>query len=720
MDHLLSSATVKTVTYHNPDTGYSVLKVQSGDGEKTQTVVGHFPRLTPGEVLDIEGSWVKHETFGEQFKATQYRITPPNTLLAMERYLSGGAIKGIGPILAKKLLREFGDDAFRVLDEEPERLDAIPQLRGRKKYKVLAAWRDNRSVRDMLVFLQSHHLSLGLSHRIVKHYGSQAVEILRRNPYQLAEEMWGVGFLKADEIARKLGFPPEGYERLKAGLVYTLARTSEEGHVFLPLPELLRKAEEMLHAPQERLIFSLDNLRETGQVKIDETRNVFPPWLFHCERGIAKFLARLLGSKNPIDLPLIEEAIADVEKRVGKGFAFSEAQRQGITQAVTQGIFLLTGGPGTGKTTTVQGIIEALKRTGLTFSLCAPTGRAAKRLTEVTGIPASTIHRLLKFDPSAGGFQHDDTNPLTVHALIVDELSMIDTALMYHLLKAVRPGMRLVLVGDPDQLPSVGPGKVLAELISSGLIPHLHLSTVFRQAQASRIIVNAHRIDKGELPDIREGGNFHFVSREESADILEAAVEVAARRFPNHFGFNPLLDVQVLTPMNQGPLGTAALNAALQARLNPAKREMTHKDKRFRAGDKVMQLKNNYDKNVFNGDIGFIQSISPSEKKIQVGFDNETIAYEGEELDQLQLAYAVSIHKSQGSEFKAVVLVLAKAHYVMLQRNLLYTAITRAKEQCVVIGQWQAIQQSVRHNPAVQRNTLLAEALREEASGLPF
>lgn len=711
---------VKTVTFHNGDNGYSVLKVQTGGVGQVQTVVGTFPRLTPGEVLDIEGEWVKHETFGEQFKATNYRIVPPDGREAMERYLGGGAIKGLGPVLAKKLVATFGDETFKVLDEEPERLDAIPQLRGRKKQKVLAAWRDSRSLRDVLLFLQAHHLTLGLSHRIVKHYGAHALEVIKRNPYQLADDVWGIGFLKADDVGRKLGFPADSYERLRAGLLFALNRAGEDGHVFLSRADLLAKAEELLHAPQERLIFSLDNLREIEAVKIDEAANVFLPWLWHSERGIARRMALLLGTPTKLQVSLVSEAIAAVEKRVGKGFVFSEEQRQGIHQAVTQGAFLLTGGPGTGKTTTVQGILEALKNAGLTLALCAPTGRAAKRLSEVTGVPASTIHRLLKFDPSAGGFQLDEKTPLAVDALIVDELSMIDTSLMFHLLKAIKPGTRLILVGDPDQLPSVGPGKVLGELIASGEVPHLHLSKVFRQAQASRIIVNAHRINQGESPDVSEGGNFHFVAREENENVLKAAVEMAAERLPRRFGYNPLGDVQVLTPMNQGPLGTVALNQALQDKLNPAKRELLHKDRRFRLGDKVMQLKNNYDKNVFNGDIGRVNELNVSERKLSVDFDGETVSYEGEEIDQLQLAYAVSIHKSQGSEFKAVVLVLAKAHYVMLQRNLLYTAITRAREQCVVVGQWTAIGQSVRNNPAVKRNTLLAEALKQEGMGFAF
>jgi exodeoxyribonuclease V alpha subunit len=720
----LQRAVVKTVTFHNPDTGYTVLKVTTGRTQTVTAVVGTFPRLTQGEVLDIEGEWVKHETFGEQFKATAYRLVPPDGLDAIERYLGGGAIKGIGPALAKKIVAHFGEDTFKVFDEEPEKLDAITQLRGRKKAKVLAAWRDSQSMREVLVFLQAHHLSLGLSHRIVKQYGSGAVEVIKRNPYQLAEEVWGIGFLKADDVARKLGFPADGYERLKAGLLHVLVKAGEEGHVFLPRPELIKKAEELLHAPEERLIYSLDNLIEIGQVKYDERGNAYMPWLYACERGIARRMAQMIGPAKKIAAPVVYDAIAQVERRVGKGFAYSDEQKRGIVQAATEGVFLLTGGPGTGKTTTVQGILEAFKKGGLTLALCAPTGRAAKRLSEVTGVPASTIHRLLKFDPAAGGFQHNEGSPLTVDVLIVDELSMIDTALMYSLLKAIGAGTRLILVGDPDQLPSVGPGKVLGELIASQSIGHLHLSTVFRQAQASRIIVNAHRINSGNLPDASEGGNFHFVSREENEGVLKAVVEVAAERMPRRFGFDALSDVQVLTPMNQGPLGTLALNQALQDRLNPSTRELLHKDRRFRKGDKVMQLKNNYDKSVFNGDIGRIASIEPSERKLTVDFEGEMVDYEGEEMDQVQLAYAISIHKSQGSEFKAVVLVLGRAHYVMLQRNLIYTAITRAREQCVLVGQWSAVGQSVRHNPAVQRNTLLAEAIRQEcgqqAEGFAF
>lgn len=710
----LQRAVVKTVTFHNPDTGYTVLKVTTGRTQTVTAVVGNFPRLTQGEVLDIEGEWVKHETFGEQFKATGYRLVPPNGVEAIERYLGGGAIKGIGPALAKKIVEKFGENTFKIFDEQPEKLDAIAQLKGRKKAKVLAAWRDTQSMRDVLVFLQAHHLSLSLSHRIVKHYGAAAAEIIKRNPYQLAEEVWGIGFLKADDIARKLGFPTDGYERLKAGLLHVLMKASEDGHVFLPRTELMQKAQELLHAPEERLIFSLDNLVEINQVKCDERGNAYMPWLYACERGISRRLVQMIGPAKKIAASLVHEAIAQVEKKVGKGFTYSDEQKRGILQAATEGVFLLTGGPGTGKTTTVQGILEAFKKSGLTLALCAPTGRAAKRLSEVTGVPASTIHRLLKFDPAAGGFQHNETNTLNLDVLIVDELSMIDTALMYSLLKAIGAGTRLILVGDPDQLPSVGPGKVLGELITSGAIGHLHLSTVFRQAKASRIIVNAHRINGGELPDASEGGNFHFVAREENESVLKAAVEVAAERLPKRFGYDALFDVQVLTPMNQGPLGTLALNQALQDRLNPSQRELLHKDRRFRKGDKVMQLKNNYDKNVFNGDIGRIQSIAPSERKLVVDFEGEMVDYEGEELDQVQLAYAISIHKSQGSEFKAVVLVLARAHYVMLQRNLIYTAITRAREQCVLVGHWSAVAQSVKHNPAVQRNTLLAEALKRE------
>jgi exodeoxyribonuclease V alpha subunit len=713
-------AVVKTVTFHNPDNGYSVLKLTRGSSLQVFTAVGNFPRLAPGETLDLAGEWIRDERYGEQFRTEAYKLILPTGREAVERYLGGGAIKGIGPSLAKKLVDQFGEEVFDVLDKHPERLDEIKDLRGKRKEKLLLAWTESQSAREVMFFLQAHNLSLGLSHRILRHYGQRAVEILKENPYRLAEEIWGIGFLKADDIARKLGFPMDCYERIHAGLAYALSRSSEEGHVFLSYVDLVQKSLELLQCEPETVVYTLDNLTATEAMKKDERGNYYLPYLYHSEFGIARRAGLLRLGLKPLPKTVIDSAIAEAEKHAGSGFHFSDEQRQGIAAAVNQGLFLLTGGPGTGKTTTVSAVLHVFAKAGLDVRLAAPTGRAARRMSEVTGHKASTLHRLLKYDPATRGFFHAENNPLPCDALVIDEVSMIDTSLMYSVLRAARPGTRVVLVGDPDQLPSVGAGKVLAEFIRSEAVPHLHLSKIFRQAEQSLIVTNAHRINRGLAPTPAEedGGNFHLVERGDPESVVEAVVELACERLPKRFGYHPLADIQVLTPMNQGPLGTVVLNEALQQRLNPSGPAMEFRDKRFRKGDKVMQLRNNYDKAVFNGDIGKVERLDLEEDELHADFDGETVTYSLEELDQLGLAYAVSVHKSQGSEFKAVVLALTKSHWVMLQRNLLYTAITRAREQLVIAGQRAAVHRSVDNNPSVQRNTLLAERLREAVRGL--
>ncbi|HLP42011.1 MAG TPA: ATP-dependent RecD-like DNA helicase [Fibrobacteria bacterium] len=720
-------AVVKIVTFHNPDNGYSVLRLTEAGSQKTFTAVGHFPKLSPGETVELEGEWTRHETFGEQFKATGHKLIPPDSLEAVERYLGGGILKGVGPGLARKLVARFGKETFEVLDRHPERLSEVPRLGAKARRTLLNSWQENKGMREVLYFLQSHNLSANMSARIYKHYGAQAVDVLRRNPYLLAEEVWGVGFVKADEIAMRLGFGADSYERIRAGLAHALSRSAEEGHVFLPREDLLQRAEALLRCDAGKIVFTLDNLAAGEQVRREEGKDgavrFYLPWLWHCERGIARRLGELSGTPPPLRAALVDDAVRAAEDAFGTGrgrpaFEYSEQQRGGIRDAVGKGVFLLTGGPGTGKTTTVLGILEVLKRAGLKVRLAAPTGRAAKRMAEVTGSPASTLHRLLKYDPAAKAFTHDELSPLDCEALVVDEVSMIDTVLMYALLKAVKAGSRLILIGDPDQLPSVGPGKVLAEIIRSGAVPHLHLDAVFRQAQASRIVENAHRIRHGEAP--LPGGNFHMIACGDGPDIPARVADLVSDTLPARFGHRPMEDIQVLSPMNQGPFGTVALNQALQARLNPLGTGIEHRDRLFRAGDKVMQLRNDYDKNVFNGDIGYVKSVSTVRKTLTVDFDGEEAVYEGEELDQLTLAYAVSVHKSQGSEFKAVVLLLTRAHWVMLQRNLLYTAITRARDDLVLVAQGEAVRRAVEHNPSVQRNTLLAEAIREEMESGAF
>jgi exodeoxyribonuclease V alpha subunit len=712
----LRRVTVKNVTFHNPDNGYSVLKLLKDGGVHPFTAVGHLARVAPGELLDLSGEWVKHETFGEQFRIDAFTPVTPAGREAVERYLGGGAIKGIGPGIAKKLVDRFGEDVFDVLDNEPARLNEISDLRGHKKDKILKAWEESKGIRDVMFFLQAHNLSLGLSHRLIRQYGPGAAEVLKKNPYRLAEELWGVGFLKADDVARKLGFPEDSYERIRAGLAYALARGSESGHVFMPAGALIQKAAELLRLELDEIQYTLDNMAETEIVKRDELGNCYLPYLFHSETGIAKRAGLLRLGLKPLREEKVAAAIADAERNAGRDFRFSEDQRRGIERAVNEGLFLLTGGPGTGKTTTVAAVLKVFAQAHLETKLAAPTGRAARRLSEVTGKRASTLHRLLQYDPATKGFVHNEENPLDCHALVVDEVSMIDTSLMYSLLRAVRPGTRLVLVGDPDQLPSIGAGKVLAEFIRSETVPHLHLATIFRQAEASLIVTNAHRINRGIAPEVGDGtGNFHFIERGEAEGVADAVVEMVCDRLPRRFGFDPVRDVQVLTPMNQGPLGTQVLNEALQRRLNPHGPSIAHRGRTFRTGDKIMQLRNNYEKNVFNGDIGRVLTVDTEDDGLTADFDGETLVYAEEELDQLTLAYAATIHKSQGSEFKAVVLALAKSHWVMLQRNLFYTGITRAREQLVIVGQRASMQRCVDHNPSVQRNTLLAERLREYA-----
>jgi exodeoxyribonuclease V alpha subunit len=734
---MIQKAIVKTVTFHNPDNGYSVLRLTDAQSQKVFTAVGKFPKLSPGEILDLEGEWTQHDKFGEQFKATAYKLLAPDNKDAMERYLGGGLLKGVGPALAKRLVAVFGLETFDVLDNHPERLSEVPRLKGKSLKTLLDVWRDNKAMREVMYFLQAHNLSANLSSRLYKQYGDQAATVIKLNPYRLADEVWGIGFLKADEIARKLGFETDSYERIKAGLAYALTKSSEEGHVFLTREELMRKAVTLLQCAEEKIVFTLDGISDSEQVRHDGEGRYYLPYLSHCERGIAKRAAQLHFSPAKIPKAIIADAIqvaettlnmtGQAETAFGNGFAYSEQQREGIRDAVGRGVFLLTGGPGTGKTTTVLGILQVFQRAGLRVKLAAPTGRAAKRLSEVTGHPATTIHRLLKYDPAARKFTHDDLAPLNTDVLVIDELSMIDTVLMYSLLKAVKPGTRLILIGDPDQLPSVGPGKVLAEFIRSGAVPHLHLDRIFRQAQESMIVANAHRIHGGippvtspmdAAPEVR--GNFHFVAVPDAAAGAAQVAELVAVELPRRFGYDPRADVQVLTPMNQGPLGTIALNAALQERINPSGAGLEFKDRRYRVRDKVMQLRNNYDKNVFNGDIGFVSAVSQATRTVIVDFEGEAVSYEGDELDQLSLAYAVTIHKSQGSEFKVVVMLMARAHFVMLQRNLLYTGITRARERLFLMGDGGAVRKAVENNPAEARNTLLAEALREEISAFAF
>jgi len=718
---------VKNVTFHNPDNGYSVLKLKDPETEKSFTVVGSFPKLAQGELLEIEGDWTSHSTYGSQLKAKSYKILPPNNTESMESYLASGLFKGVGPAQAKMLVDHFGSQTFEVLDNDPHRLNEIAALTSKKRDNLLVRWQEKKALKEVMYFLQSHGLTLNLANKIFKEYGSATIHKLKENPYRLAEDMWGIGFLKADEIGFKMGFDRESYERIKAGLIHTLNKSVEEGHVFLMKDQLTYQAAELLGCETELLIYTLDNLIDNTSMHKDSGDRYYKAYLFHSERGICRKLMELIFAEREIPpLTLIEKGIAQAESYFSKlfstTFTYNFKQKQGIQNAVESGVFLLTGGPGTGKTTTLMGILKIFELTNAKIKLTAPTGRAAKRLQEVTGFGATTIHRLLQYEPETGGFLHNETKPLVADFIIVDEVSMIDTTLMYSLLRAINPHTGIILVGDENQLPSIGPGKVLSELIDSKMITHLHLNEIIRQESDSQIVRNAHLINLGQMPHLDvPDSNFIFHSCRGTEDTLALVIDLMCHKLPTQFGYHTVHDIQLITPMNKGPLGTESLNHYIQSELTPNLSGLKHKNRTFKKGDKVMQLKNNYEKNVFNGDIGFITHIDIQSKCLRVMFD-DSVEYAYEDLDELNLAYAITIHKSQGSEYKVVLVLLSNQHNMMLQRNLFYTAITRAREKVFLLANSISISKAIHNNPVVNRNTRLAISLQEKLKpqDLPF
>jgi exodeoxyribonuclease V alpha subunit len=705
---MLQKGIVKTVTFYNPENGYSVLKLITPDSDKSFTAVGIFPHLSEGENLELQGDWVVHTVYGQQFKSTACKVLPPDNVEGIMRYLAGGIFKGVGPAQAKCLAEAFGMNTFDVLDHHPDRLKEVRSLGKKKRENLLFQWNKNRSARDVMYFLQAYGLSLNLSTKIHNHYGDDAVTIIKKDPYKLADDIWGIGFLKADEIAKKMGFREDSYERIKAGLVYALNRSAEEGHVYLNRDELLQNTEEILKCSQELIIYTLDNLADSNVLYRDQDDCFYRPYLFYSETGICRKLVELIKSeKKQVPAHLLEQGIKNAEttftREFGKKFLYLEEQKKGIRLAIQSGVFLLTGGPGTGKTTTLRGILQVLKQSQFKIYLAAPTGRAAKRMSEITKKNASTIHRLLQYEPDSNSFFYNESNPLKADAVIIDEVSMIDTVLMYGLLRAITPGVRLIFVGDKDQLPSVGPGKVLSELIASGTVPTLNLHKIVRQEESSRIVTNAHRINRGQMPELHQHDDqFNFQSCPHSTGALEMTVDLVCRQLPRRFGYDPIRDIQVLTPMNRGPLGTQVLNHHLQDILNPTAVGLSFKEIHFKKGDKVMQLKNNYDKNVFNGDTGIVQSVDCKNRSMEILFDRLT-HYDHDDLDQLNLAYAITIHKSQGSEYRAAVILLTNNHYIMLQRNLFYTAVTRAKERVFLLATINAVQRAVENNPGCSK-----------------
>ncbi len=708
---------VERITYHNPDNGFCVLRIKARGHRDLVTAVGHSATIAAGEWITASGEWVNDRTHGQQFKARFLRTSPPTSADGIEKYLSSGMIRGVGPVYAKKLVRAFGERVFDVIEVAPDQLRDITGIGPVRAANILAAWAEQKAVREIMVFLHSHGVGTARAVRIFKTYGADAIQVMTENPYRLARDIRGIGFKTADAIAMRLGIEKIATIRIRAGISYALTEAMDEGHCGLPIEELVPLAEKLLEVPPELVRSALDlELQERSVVaeQVGDTPCVFLAGLYRAERTIADRLIRLASGKLPWPLIDPDKALPWVEKHIGLSLATSQVAA--IRLALTSKVMVMTGGPGVGKTTIVKAILRILAAKGTDLLLCAPTGRAAKRMTEATGFEAKTIHRLLEVDPKSGGFKRGDDNPLDCDLLVVDEASMVDVMLMQALLRAVPDQAALLVVGDIDQLPSVGAGQVLADIIASGAVPVVRLTEVFRQAAQSRIITSAHRINQGLIPDLSPPENesdFYFVQADDPEAAVSRIVELVKTRIPKRFGLDPVRDIQVLCPMNRGGVGARSLNIELQSALNPAgERKVERFGWTFAPGDKVMQIENDYDKEVYNGDIGTIDDVDANAGELIATFDGRSVAYGFGELDTLVPAYAATIHKSQGSEYPAVVIPILTQHYAMLQRNLLYTGVTRGKKLVVVVGQKKAVAIAVRNVSGRRRWSKLAEWLR--------
>ncbi|MCC7373638.1 MAG: ATP-dependent RecD-like DNA helicase [Verrucomicrobiales bacterium] len=717
---------IERVTFHNEDSGFAVLKVKVKGRRDLVTVVGTLAAVSPGEWLNAEGLWVQDREFGQQFRAELLTSTAPTTPEGIEKYLGSGMVKGIGPVYAKKLVAHFGANIFDIIERESARLEQIDGIGPKRRRRIKDAWNDQKAVREIMVFLHSHGVSASRAVRIYKTYGERAIEVVQSDPYLLARDIPGIGFKTADLIALKLGIPADSLARAEAGLNHVLLEATGEGHCALPLEEFKEAAVRLLQVDSQVVAAAADRAlgeRRLVQERVADRDLVFLPALQRAEMGIASRLKRL-AEQGPNFPPIaLDRAIPWFEAKAG--IVLATSQRLALQQILRHRVSVLTGGPGVGKTTLLNALLMILGAKKVRCLLAAPTGRAAKRLSEATGREARTIHRLLEFTPGEGGFARREHRPLECDLLVVDESSMIDVPLMHHLLRALPEHAALLVVGDMDQLPSVGPGMVLRDVIESGALPVVRLTEVFRQAAHSQIILSAHRINAGLMPeDVSKEGesDFFMIERDDPEAIAAMLVDLVGARIPRRFGLDPIHDIQVLCPMNRGSLGIRELNVRLQDALNPARSDEPWVDKfgwKFRVRDKVIQTENNYDKEVFNGDIGRVLAIDPEEREIRVRFDSREVVYDYGELDEIALAYAITIHKSQGSEFPCVVIPLAMQQYVLLQRNLVYTGITRGRRLVVVVGQRKAFQFAVRNGDTARRCSGLLARLSAPREELP-
>ena len=714
---------IERITYTNEENGYTVAKVKIKGRRELVTVVGNLMSPMPGEIIAMKGEWANHPRYGEQFKLTSYRTSVPATVYGIRKYLGSGLIKGVGPRIAERIVNRFGEKTLDVIEENIDHLTAVEGIGAKRIAMISRAWQDQKEIREVMLFLQSHGVSCGYATKIFKQYAERSIEVVRENPYRLATDIFGIGFVTADRIAEKLGFPKDSPLRAEAGILYVLNQLAEEGHVYYPYIPLIQKCREILDVERPILEDAFGRIESDKKIRIEdlnEDLDAFVPdhkavYLaqFHvCEVGIARRLKILLNVPAGVSHPDPEAALSWVQKRLA--IQLAEHQGDAVRSALAQKVLVITGGPGTGKTTIINAILKILSAMDAKVFLAAPTGRAAKRMSETTGHPARTIHRLLEFSPAKAAFEKNYEHPLDCDVLIVDEASMIDTVLMHHLLKAVPAVASLILVGDVNQLPSVGAGNVLEDIIASGAVPVAALTEIFRQARESRIIVNAHRINRGRMP-LYDGNSpendFFFIQKENPEAVLDILLRLVGERIPRRFGYDPVDDVQVLTPMHKGLVGAGNLNAELQGALNPEGEEVVRGHRIYRVGDKVMQIRNNYEKEVFNGDIGRIMRILSDLQEVVIRYDGRDLVYEYSDLDEVVLAYAVSVHKAQGSEYPVVVMPVLIQHYMLLQRNLIYTAVTRGRELVVLVGARKALAIAVKNEGTRKRYTRLRHRL---------
>ena len=708
--------TIESVVYYSPETGYTVCKF-AGEDDLVFTIVGTFPPLSPGETIKIKGKWVINPKFGKQFSVENYVPLLPSSVKGIEKFLSSGLIKGIGPVLAKRIVNRFGTRTIEILSNNISQLKRVDGVGEVKFNEIKKSWSMNEDIRELIIFLQEHNITTGLATKIYRQYGKKSFHILKTNPYQACHDIWGVGFKTADQIALNLGMSPKSPERIKAYILYVLEKDNEQGHVFSFQKDMIKTCQKELDAGEEKILDALEELKTQNLVKVERIgadHAIFLPFYYKAQEDVVRDIYNL--AHFPFLQPKfdVEKEISDTEMDLR--ISFSPAQRLAIKESVHKKILVITGGPGTGKTTIIKAILDLFQKEGRKVLLAAPTGRAAKRLSEATRSDARTLHRTLEFTPKLGSFRRNENNPLDGNALIIDEFSMVDLPLMYHLLKAIPREMHLILVGDKDQLPSVGPGNLLRDFIESETVDVVRLDEIFRQDKESLIVLNAHRVNHGEKLIYPEKGDtdsdFYFIHQEDDQKAFQTIISLCSDRIPQKLDLHPLSpEIQVISPMYRGVVGVENLNNELQKRLNPNTDGLKLGSREIRVYDKVMQIKNNYDKDVFNGDIGAVMDVDKQAFRIVVNFDGNDVLYQREELNEIVLAYAVSVHKSQGSEYSAVVLPLMTQHFIMLQRNLFYTALTRARRLSCIVGSYKALYIAIKNDKPIQRNCIVRDKL---------